>query len=54
MISYKEAFLEESSATLCIVMEYADGGDLYHYITQHLKSRKYISEKRVWLILINV
>lgn len=26
--AYKEAFLEESTSTLCIVMEYADGGDL--------------------------
>lgn len=25
---YKDAFFEESSQTLCIVMEYADGGDL--------------------------
>ena len=25
---YKEAFFEEASQTLCIVMEYADGGDL--------------------------
>jgi len=25
---YKEAFFEESTSTLCIVMEYADGGDL--------------------------
>ena len=25
---YKEAFYEEASQTLCIVMEYADGGDL--------------------------
>ena len=25
---YKEAFFETSTSTLCIVMEYADGGDL--------------------------
>ena len=25
---YKEAFFEEQTQTLCIVMEYADGGDL--------------------------
>jgi len=25
---YKEAFYEQSTSTLCIVMEYADGGDL--------------------------
>jgi NIMA (never in mitosis gene a)-related kinase 1/4/5 len=25
---YKEAFFEESTQTLCIVMDYCDGGDL--------------------------
>jgi NIMA (never in mitosis gene a)-related kinase len=29
VIAYKEAFFEENSSTLCIVMEFADGGDLY-------------------------
>ncbi len=28
IVAYKEAFFEESTQTLCIVMEYADGGDL--------------------------
>ena len=28
IVGYKEAFIEESTSTLCIVMEYADGGDL--------------------------
>ena len=26
--SYKEAFFETATGTLCIVMEFADGGDL--------------------------
>jgi NIMA (never in mitosis gene a)-related kinase len=25
---YKEAFMEQGTGTLCIVMEFADGGDL--------------------------
>lgn len=29
VIGYKEAFIEESEHTLCIVMEYADDGDVY-------------------------
>jgi NIMA (never in mitosis gene a)-related kinase len=29
VIAYKEAFIEEISSTLCIVMEYANGGDLH-------------------------
>lgn len=28
IISYKTAFFEEMGNTLCILMEYADGGDL--------------------------
>ena len=32
IIAYKEAFLTENPSTLCIVMEYADGGDLYDKI----------------------
>ncbi len=28
IVAYKEAFFEESSSTLCIVMEFLDGGDL--------------------------
>mgnify|MGYP002359362109 FL=1 len=32
IIKYKEAFIEDNPSTLCIVMEYADGGDLYEAI----------------------
>ena len=28
IIGYKEAFIEESTSCLCIIMEHADGGDL--------------------------
>jgi serine/threonine protein kinase len=28
VISYKSAFFEEFGSTLCILMEFADGGDL--------------------------
>ena len=34
IISYKESFMEENPATLCIVMEFADGGDLLQKITK--------------------
>jgi len=30
--SYKEAFFDESSSSLCIVMEYADDGDVFQRI----------------------
>lgn len=28
IVAYKEAFFEESTQILCIVMEFADGGDI--------------------------
>jgi NIMA (never in mitosis gene a)-related kinase len=29
VIGFKEAFIDESSSSLCLVMEYADNGDLF-------------------------
>jgi NIMA (never in mitosis gene a)-related kinase len=37
IIGYKEAFFEEATSCLCIVMEYADGGDLLGKISEHKK-----------------
>jgi NIMA (never in mitosis gene a)-related kinase len=28
IIGYKEAFFEEATTTLCVIMEFADNGDL--------------------------
>lgn len=39
IISYKECFLEESPAALCIIMEYCDGGDLYQKIVEQKKKK---------------
>jgi len=37
IISYKEAFIDEESSALCIIMEYADDGDLFQKIVNHQK-----------------
>lgn len=37
IVQYKESFIDESSQTLCLVMEYADDGDLTQKITEHVK-----------------
>ena len=37
VVSYKEAFFDEKDKTLCIVMEFADNGDLYQKIVEHKK-----------------
>ena len=34
IVAYKEAFFEDSSSSLCLVMEYADDGDLYQRIVK--------------------
>ena len=54
VISYKEAFIEEESETLCIVMEYADKGDLYQKIVQLKKIGCLIDEIDAWKILIQM
>lgn len=37
IIGYKEAFVDEHSNSLCIVMEYADNGDLFQKIVEYQK-----------------
>ena len=35
VISYKEAFFDDASSSLCVIMEFASGGDLYQKIVRH-------------------
>lgn len=51
VISYKEAFFDDDSESLCIVMEYADGGDLYQKILEYKKKSTYMSENFLWHLL---
>ena len=39
IIAYKEAFFEDQSASLCLVMEFADDGDLYQKIVEQKKKK---------------
>jgi len=54
VIAYKEAFIDETDQSLCIVMEYADKGDLYQKITQFKKMGCLIDEVDVWRIFIQM
>ena len=54
VISYKEAFIEEESEALCIVMEYADKGDLYQKIVHLKKIGCLIEEIDAWKIFIQM
>eukprot|EP00347_Sterkiella_histriomuscorum_P008758 403343866 len=54
IIAYKEAFIEDSSSTLCLVMEYANDGDLYEKLINHTQKRTSMSENQIWNILISM
>ena len=54
VIAYKEAFIDENEQSLCIVMEYADKGDLYQKICQFKKMGCLIEEVDVWRIFIQM
>ena len=54
VISYKESFIDETDQTLCIVMEYADEGDLFQKITLYKKLHTTFEENDVWKIFIQI
>lgn len=54
IIGYKEAFFEDSTSTLCIIMEYADGGDMMKMISNHKKRGTHFSEKELWYYFIQI
>lgn len=53
IISYKGSFIDKFRF-LCIVMDYADGGDLYKQITQQKKQGSLFSEDQImeWFVQI--
>ena len=52
IISYHEAFIDEPSQSLCIVMEFANNGDLFQKICKHQKEGNFIEEAEIWSIFI--
>jgi len=48
IIGYKEAFTESSTGSLCIVMEYASGGDLRQLIDTSIEKETTIDETTIW------
>ena len=49
---YKEAFFDEASNSLCIVMEFADDGDVFQRICQYKNNKQYYKEKYIWKTVI--
>ena len=52
IVGYKEAFLDEGTKYLCIVMDFANDGDLYQKITRFKKAQQKFKEEEVWRITI--
>ena len=54
IIAYKEAFYDEESETLNIIMEYADDGDLSRKISEIKNKKLKFDETTIWKILIQI
>ena len=54
VVSYKEAFMDETLQNLCIIMEFADNGDLYQKITEYRKKNFSFNELDIWKIFIQM
>ena len=54
IIGYKEAFFDEPTKTLNIVMEYADDGDIEKKIKDNLRKRLKFTENTIWEWIIQI
>ena len=54
VISFKAAFIDAPASSLCLVMEYADNGDVFQKITNYQKKETYIKEKKIWYVFIQI
>lgn len=51
IVQYKESFFDPASQCLCLVMEYADDGDLASKITEHLRKRTRVPTRQLLSII---
>ncbi|CAI2359214.1 unnamed protein product [Moneuplotes crassus] len=54
IISYKEAFLDKESVSLCLVLEYADDKDLYKKIKSKKAQEELYEEDDIWYIFLQI
>lgn len=54
IIAYKEAFFDEGIRCLCIIMEYADAGDLMQKINAKRLQKTLFSESQIWKFLVQM
>ncbi len=48
IIAYKQAFYDDSTSCLCIIMQFAQNGDLSGRLEEMKKKRQTISEDTIW------
>jgi NIMA (never in mitosis gene a)-related kinase 1/4/5 len=53
IVAYKEAFFDEGTC-LCIITEFAEGGDILGKIESHKKMRTRFTEQEIWDALIQI
>lgn len=54
IIAYKEAFFDDKTRCLCIVMEFSDSGDLFQQIVKCQKERTHLREADIWRYMIGM
>ena len=54
VVGYKDAFFDNLTGDLCIVMEFAGGGDLMAIIDKKKKTRSKLTEKEVWHYFVQI
>ena len=54
IVSYKEAFYDDASSSLCIIMDFSGGGDLLQKIRLFSKEKLKFSEKMSWKYIIQM
>ena len=54
IVAYKDAFYDEPSKSLNIIMEFADDGDIAHKIKENIKRRLRFEESTIWEWIIQI
>ena len=53
LIQYITSFYDKKKR-LCIIMEYADNGDLYSIVKKHQQTKTYINEDLIWKFVLQI
>lgn len=54
VISYKAAFIDEASSSLCLIMEYANSGDLSEWIKIMRDNDQMFTEEVIFKIAVQM